>query len=273
VVSRPARKIGPVGRAARRLGVEGEKRSVLLALAAFLDEGVCDPSILELSRRARVHRMAVVLKLDKLARDGVIELRRGDHHARQRSTYRFLLEDQPDRKDPPMNPTDSTAPPVPDAHRRHVPRWQRDSWLPAEPQMFEWPELADLRDRHAAIVAALGFARADDNAAAERDALVEVADFVPEAIGTLRDTLPAAEAAFAEARQSLGMATKTKTAADQQARAVAMREVRPKIEADTRSLRRAAAIIEADAFDGERADTAEPTDLIQARHLKAAIEA
>ncbi|HKO38859.1 MAG TPA: hypothetical protein VJU14_10870 [Solirubrobacterales bacterium] len=268
--TRTARQVGPIERAARCLDIEGEKRRVLLALAAFADEGRTDPTVTELSRRCRVHRMAVVVKLDKLARDGVIAIQRGDHRRRERTTYRFLIDTHPTRKDPPMTKT-KAAPTVPDLYRHHDPHWQREGWLPGETQLIEWPELTQLRSRHADIVAALREAREADDSAAIHAALLEVADFVPEAIATLRRTLPDAEAWFAEVRAEMVPAGKTSTRAEQQAQGEQVRAIRPKVEADVKALRRAARIIEADMFDGESASTAEPTALIEARRLKEAI--
>lgn len=268
--ARTRRQIGPIERAARRLDADGEKRRVLLALAAFADEGRADPTVTELSRRCRVHRMAVVVKLDKLARGGVIAIQRGDDRRREKTTYSFLIDTQPNAKEQTMTPT-KVPPPIPDAHRRHAPRWQREGWMPAEPQTFSWPALVDLRDRHAAIAAKLAEAREADDKKAIRAALLEVVDFVPEAIATLHRTLPDAEAAFEQARAEAMPEGKPQTQADRVAQGEQLREVRPKVEADVTALRRAAKIIEADMFDGDRSETAEPTDLIEARRLREAL--
>ena len=66
-------------------------------------------------------------------------------------------------------------------------------------------------------------------------------------------------------------AGKTSTRAEQQAQGEQVRAIRPKVEADVKALRRAARIIEADMFDGDRSETAEPTDLIEARRLREAL--
>lgn len=211
-MSAATRQIGRIEQAARRLDLDGEKRRVALALAAFADEGRHDPTVAELSRRCRVHPMAVVLKLDKLARDGVIAIDRGDDRRRERSTYAFLMRTDTDPKESTMTTTTDetiqaaataarreagaivTAPPA--GARPAVPHWQRVGLYPGPLTKIEWPELDEARERHDAACEALASARADEDDVAADDALAEVADAILAADTPLRETIDGVNVEF-----------------------------------------------------------------------------
>jgi hypothetical protein len=268
--SKRRRQIGPIERAARRVDASDEKRRVLLALAAFADEGIENPSILELSRRCRVHRMAVVVKLDKLARDGVISLRRG--RPRERTTYRFLIDTPPDPKGPnPMTTKTDTpeaekaqtdAPEAQEGAERAVgarepvtqpPRaWQGEGWLPPKTEGISWPVLDSARERHVAAVEVLAAAREVGDEAAEGEAMVEVCEAVLAAVEDIRASLSHAEADYVRSREALkypggGLIPSGEQAAEN-ARVAALR---PVIEADVKVIHRAQRIIAADTFEDE----------------------
>jgi DNA-binding MarR family transcriptional regulator len=77
-VSPDRQTIGPNLRRALVAPVEGTKRrKVLATIAACLDVGRDDPSISELARRAKLSRLAVVAIVDRLERDGLLEVERG----------------------------------------------------------------------------------------------------------------------------------------------------------------------------------------------------
>lgn len=78
----------PNVRAALRAPIEGRKRrAVLVLIAAYLDAGRCDPSIGELADRTRLRRLAVVAIVDRLQRDGWLDVKR---HRGRRNRYALL---------------------------------------------------------------------------------------------------------------------------------------------------------------------------------------
>jgi DNA-binding MarR family transcriptional regulator len=277
--TRPRRQIGPIERAARKVDAVDEKRKVLLALAAFADEGIDSPSILELSRRCRVHRMAVVLKLDKLACDGVIELRRGDDRHRERTTYRFLIPIQTNSKEAIMaakTTTDTTTEaPTPrkpllpsEPPPQRVPRWMRCGYLPGPCQRITWPALDRVRQRHEDAVGALAAAREAGDAEAAADALRVLAEVVIEADAALRESIGEAEAAY---QHLVAKERPPEVISDGAAEAARVREIRPAIEADQKIIRRVAlGILDADTFLDERGSTPYPSSVVEAMRVTGA---
>ena len=87
MVTRAAHDPGPHERAAMTVPVEDEKRRVLLAIARFADEGRDDPSVNEIHKRARVHWQAVVIKTEKLAREGWISITKPTAPSGERARY------------------------------------------------------------------------------------------------------------------------------------------------------------------------------------------
>jgi DNA-binding MarR family transcriptional regulator len=61
---------------------------VLVLIAAYLDAGRPSPSITELANRTRLRRLAVVAIVDRLRRDGWLDVER--HHGRRN---RYALRD------------------------------------------------------------------------------------------------------------------------------------------------------------------------------------
>lgn len=83
--------LGPAAKAAARLPIDGTKRrKVLVLIAAYADAGEKSPSIRELAERARLDRLIVANVVDRLARDGLLEVdwRAGPD---RRNVYRLRL--------------------------------------------------------------------------------------------------------------------------------------------------------------------------------------
>jgi DNA-binding MarR family transcriptional regulator len=77
------RQLGPETRRALAAPIDGSKRrKALLMVAAFIDAGRSNPSISELAARARLRRLAVVAIVDRLEREGWLEVERckGQHN-------------------------------------------------------------------------------------------------------------------------------------------------------------------------------------------------
>ncbi|HEX3324380.1 MAG TPA: hypothetical protein VHR65_04485, partial [Solirubrobacterales bacterium] len=131
---------GPIETAARATDLgDGKRRHVLIVLAGLLDKR-SDPSIREIARAARRHRMEVCLVLDKLAREGRLEIaRRGDGSKRTRTTYSIPANAATSTKGPTVTKT-TTSTRIPDKSDtsllsegpapRRLPRWQRSGYLP-----------------------------------------------------------------------------------------------------------------------------------------------
>lgn len=92
---RPA--FGDRARAAMRVDAGGRKRRALLVLiAGYRDAGVLDPSIRELARDAQLPRRVASDLVDRLERDGLVAIERGDPRRQERNVYTLrCLQDQP----------------------------------------------------------------------------------------------------------------------------------------------------------------------------------
>lgn len=275
----PRRKIGPIERSARAANVEGEKRRHVLIVLARLLDGREDPSIREVARAARRHRMEVFLLIEKLARDGLIELDRGDDAREQRTTYRVLLpriELNPPRKGPTMTTTEitdtneATVPKGPllpsEPPPQRVPLWQRTGYLPGPTQRISWSALDAARERHESAVETLAAAREAGDAETEAEALIEVAGIVLDADAELRATIDEAEAAFVKLAAEVRPEGPIEDGAAEAARVA---DLRPALEADQKIIRRVTlGILDADTFESERGDSLYPAAVVEAKQVR-----
>jgi DNA-binding MarR family transcriptional regulator len=92
--------IGANARAAIRHPIDGSKgRKVLVLIAAWLDAGVDDPAISRIAKRARLPKEVTSDVVDRLERDGLIAIRRGDKTRRERNHYSLTLDHDPGMKE------------------------------------------------------------------------------------------------------------------------------------------------------------------------------
>jgi hypothetical protein len=276
---------GPIETTARATDLEdGKRRHVLIVLAGLLDKRP-DPSIREIARAARRHRMEVCLVLDKLTREGHLEIaQRGDGSKRTRTTYSIPANTATSAKGNTVSKTATPTPKGPNTMTtkttttkpllaeeptsQRVPRWQRSGYLPGPCQRISWPALDAARERHESAVEALSAAREAGDAEAE--ALIEVADAVLAADTELRATVDEAEAAFLKLASEVHPPGLIKDGA---ANAARIAELRPALEADQKIVRRVVlGVLDADCFLDERGTTLYPSAVAEAMRLREAIK-
>lgn len=195
------RRSGANRRAAEAAAIEGNKRRrVLLALADFADQGRADPSITEICRRARHNRTDVCFSLDRMERDGLIEIRRGNDRIPRgtRSTYRLLLPGLAEPGAPSRNTIDTkeknTMSPTKTKAAVREPliegtgptrfRCWTTRWL-APLGAVDWPRWEQARAEHVAAVEAFEAAEKDADPLTEIEAARDLCDTVSLISGSL----------------------------------------------------------------------------------------